>query len=345
MDNDRFSAGRAVAMRDLADLMVWPWFSLAKTPRHQPIRFEQGPMRLLVQPAGDLGIATIWDADVLVWAVSQLTEALDAGRAPTRHLETPTYPLLRFLGRSAGRHDYRLLRAAFDRLAATRVETTLRAADPREPAHFHWLEHWEATPNGVGLTLPEWLFTAVCERRVLTLDPGYLTLTSGVARWLYRLVRKMGGRQQGGGAIGLRRLHTRSGSPVRYAEFAPHIRRIAASGLPGYRLSIERGGGEERLLFFRVRTGANLSTGSCGQPLNDVGTSRLSKNGISPCRLAGERSPDSESTSCHASQIRPYNLYNLNYNKILVADSLTPLLVDKSSGTGVVGPQRRERGR
>lgn len=337
MDNVPHSARRTViARRDVADLMVWPWFSLAKAPRQTPIVFEQDAVCIRVEPAGTLGIATIWDADVLIWAVSQLTEALDAGLTPTRHLETPTYQLLRFLGRNTGRHDYALLRAAFDRLAATRIETTLRAG-PEPRVCFRWLDGWEPTATGVRLTLPAWLFTAVCERRVLTLDPGYLALTGGVARWLYRLVRKMGGRQRGGGAIGLHRLHARSGSPVRYAEFAPHIRRIAVSGLPGYRLSIEWGGGDERLLFSRVRTGANLSTAPCGQPLNDVGTSRLSENGRSPCRLAGERSPDSESTSCPASQIRPYNLYNLNNNRVLAADSSNPAPVDNRLQTGEAG--------
>lgn len=334
MDDPRFPARRTdIALRDVADLMVWPWFSLAKSPRHAPITFEQGAVRIRVEPAGDLGIATLWDADVLVWAASQLTEALDAGRTPSRHLETPAYQLLRFLGRGVGRHDYALLRAAFDRLAATRVETTLRAG-PQGPARFRWLDGWEPTGAGVRLTLPDWLFAAVCERRVLTLDPGYFDLTGGVARWLYRLVRKMGGRQRGGGAIGVRRLHARSGSPVRPAEFARHIRRIASIGLPGYRLSIERGGGEERLLFSRARPLANLSTAPCGQPVNDVGTSYLSENGRSPCRVAGEHHPDSESSPCSALPIRPYNLYNLNNNRLLAADSSTPPPVDKSSGAG-----------
>lgn len=333
--NDRIfpTCRTAVAARDVADLMVWPWFSLAKSPRHAPITFEQGAVRIRVEPAGDLGLATVWDADVLIWAVSQLTEAFDAGLTPTRHLETPPYQLLRFLGRGTSRRDYTLLRTAFDRLAATRVETTLRAA-PEGSARFRWLEEWEPTMAGVRLTLPEWLFAAVRERRVLTLDSGYFDLTGGVARWLYRLVRKMGGRQRGGGAIGLHRLHARSASVVRYAEFAPRIRRIATSGLPGYRLSIERGGGEERLLFTRERPLANLSTGSCGQPLNAVGTSCPDGGGRSPCRPAGERSPDSESSPWPASPIRPYNLYNLNNNRLLVADSSTPASVDKSSGAG-----------
>ncbi len=192
MDNDRFHVGRVVALRDMADLMIWPWFSLAKQPRSTPILFEQGEVRIRVEPAGRFGFATIWDADLLLWAISQWTEELDAGRTPSRQLETSPYRLLRGLGRGTGHHDYTLLRAAFDRLAATEVETTVRAADPRELARFRWLESWEPVSTGVRLTLPDWLFAAVCERRVLTLDPGYFALTGGLARWLYRLVRKMG---------------------------------------------------------------------------------------------------------------------------------------------------------
>ncbi|CAO3425528.1 replication initiator protein A [Azospirillum doebereinerae] len=337
MDNAVLPSGRDVALRDVADLMVWPWFSLAKTPRHQPIHFEQGAVRLRVEPAGTLGLATIWDADVLIWAISQLTEALDTGRTPTRQLHVTPYRLLRFLGRSTGRRDYALLRAAFDRLAATRVETTLRAADPQEPVRFHWLERWEPSTVGVSLTLPEWLFTAVLERRVLTLDPGYTALTGGMARWLYRLVRKMGGRQRDGGVIGLRRLHARSGSPARYASFALGIRRIAAFGLPGYQLSIKRGGGEDRLLFSRARTEANLSTEGCGQAVEDVGTSPQDGFGTTAHRFAGQRAPDSESSACPASRIQLYNFYNVHSNKILAADSSTPLPVGKFLRTGRAG--------
>lgn len=337
MDRHFLSPPKPPALRDMADLMVWPWFSLAKTPRRLPIVFEQGDVAILVEPTGALGLATIWDADVLLWAISQWTDTLDAGRTPARQLVASPYRLLRDLGRGTGRHDYALLRAALNRLAATRVETTVCAGDPKGPARFRWLEAWEPGKAGVVLTLPDWLFSAVCERRVLTLDPGYLALTGGLARWLYRLVRKMGGRQQGGGAIGLRRLYARSGSPARYANFAVGVRRIVAVGLPGYRLSIERTGGEERLLFSRERTAANQSTPPCGQGMNAVGRSLPDRIGTSAPPIAGERAPDSESSPWPASLIRPYNFYNLNNNRILVADSMSPLPVDKSQRAGEAG--------
>ncbi|NYZ16927.1 Replication protein A [Azospirillum sp. RWY-5-1] len=321
----------AAAPRDLRDLMVWPWFSLAKTPRHQPIRLDHATVRLRVEPAGSLGIATVWDADVLIWAVSQIVEALDAGLTPGARLEAPPRQILRFLGRGTGRSDYARLRAAFDRLAATRVETSLRAPLP-EPARFTWLDGWETTGNGVCLTVPEWLSAAARERRVLRLDPAYFGLTGGTARWLYRLVRKMGGRQRGGGAIGLRRLHARSGSRVRYVEFVPRIRRIAASGLPGYRLTVERGGGEERLRFVRHPESPCPSTQGCGLAAEELGRSEWEERGTSPCRITGHRPADSALSSCPASEIRPYNFITSLYNRLLAADSPNPAPVDDSSG-------------
>ena len=64
---------------DLQMLMAYPFFSLAKTPRFAPIRFQAG--RVTTRVAGTLanGMATIWDADVLIWVTSQIVGARNAG--------------------------------------------------------------------------------------------------------------------------------------------------------------------------------------------------------------------------------------------------------------------------
>ena len=38
-------------------------------------------MSILVEATAEHGMATIWDADVLIWIASQIVEARDAGRA------------------------------------------------------------------------------------------------------------------------------------------------------------------------------------------------------------------------------------------------------------------------
>lgn len=67
-------AGSDIAARDAQDLMAWPFFSLAKTKRVQPIDFRMGEVAILVEATAEHGMATIWDADVLIWVASQIVE-------------------------------------------------------------------------------------------------------------------------------------------------------------------------------------------------------------------------------------------------------------------------------
>src|SRR4029078_6307798 len=72
-----------LAPRDAQDLMAYPFFSLAKTKRIVPIDFRAGAISIRVEAVPEHGMATIWDADVLIWAASQIVEARDAGLQPT----------------------------------------------------------------------------------------------------------------------------------------------------------------------------------------------------------------------------------------------------------------------
>ena len=75
---------------------------------------------------------------------------------------------------------------------------------------------------------------------VLTIDPAYFRLKGGIERWLYRLVRKHGGRQEHGWQFDFRHLHRKSGSAARFSDFAYDLRvLVARQSLPGYVLGIE----------------------------------------------------------------------------------------------------------
>ena len=56
-----------LAPRDAQDLMVYPFFSLAKSKRLTPIDFRAGSIAIRVEAVPEHGMATIWDADVLIW--------------------------------------------------------------------------------------------------------------------------------------------------------------------------------------------------------------------------------------------------------------------------------------
>lgn len=50
--------------------MAYPFFSLAKTHRVAPIDFVAGGISIHVEAVPDHGWATIWDADILIWAAN-----------------------------------------------------------------------------------------------------------------------------------------------------------------------------------------------------------------------------------------------------------------------------------
>ena len=79
-----------------------------------------------VEAVPEHGMATIWDADVLIWAASQIVEARDAGLRTSRLMAATPHEILTFIGRGTSARDYHRLKAALDRLQSTTVATSLR---------------------------------------------------------------------------------------------------------------------------------------------------------------------------------------------------------------------------
>ena len=259
---DLFAACFAdIPIRDQRDTMERPFFSLAKKPRTTPIDYAVGDVWVRVSPNPEFGMATIWDADILIWASTQITEALDRGIEPARTLHFHPYNLLRGIRRGTSGREYERLRAALRRLSATYVETNIRCSGKRKTAGFHWLEAWTEVisedtgeTQGMTMTLPDWLYNGIIIKGgILTIHEDYFLLTGGVERWLYRVARKHGGLQEHGWHFTMKQLYTKSGSSARVSDFALDIRKVVkANNLPEYTLSLHMNEeGEEVVGFLR----------------------------------------------------------------------------------------------
>jgi len=246
-----------IAARDAQDLMSWPFFSLAKSRRTAPITFRMGATWIDVEAVPEHGMATIWDADVLIWAASQLIQARDAGRPTSRLVRTTPHEILAFTQRGTGKASYDRLKAALDRLQSTTVATSIRQDHQRRRHRFSWINEWrelsdgERRVRGIELILPDWFYAGVLDRAlILTIDRAYFALTGGLERWLYRLVRKHGGRQPTGWSFDVDHLHLKSGVLSPRRRFAFELRAIVSrQPLPGYTLALEHALGRERLSF------------------------------------------------------------------------------------------------
>lgn len=246
------------AVRDAQDLMSWPFFSLAKSRRVTPIDFRMGEVSIRVEATVEHGMATIWDADVLIWAASQIVEARDKGLRTSRLMAATPYEILTFIGRSDSGVNYDRLKAALDRLQSTTVVTSIRQPSERRRHRFSWIAEWKerldptGRPLGIELILPDWFYSGVLDDAlILTIDNAYFDLTGGIERWLYRLVRKHGGRQAWGWSFDLEHLHLKSGSLSPFRRFCFDLRAIVErQPLPGYRLALATDpDGRERLTF------------------------------------------------------------------------------------------------
>ena len=236
-----------LAPRDAQDLMTYPFFSLSKSHRVTPIDFRMGDVAIRVEATAEHGMASIWDADVLIWAASQLVEARDRGLRASRLMTATPYEILTFIRRGTSVRDYHRLKAALDRLQSTTVATTLRQPTERRMHRFSWVNEWKeradanGRPLGIELIIPDWLYAAVLnDALVLTIDRAYFQLTGGLERWLYRIVRKHAGRQPGGWCFEVSHLHLKSGSLSPLKRFAFELRDITRrQPLPGFRLAME----------------------------------------------------------------------------------------------------------
>ena len=243
-------------LRDQREMMERPFFSLAKSKRVKPIdyRSPDGKLWVHVSASPDYGMATIWDADILIYCASMLADMARRGvNDVPRKLHLMPYDLLRAIGRQPTGRAYELLGQSLDRLVATTVKTNIRAENRRE-ATFSWLDGWtrlvdEKTERSRGMTieLSNWFWEGVMMTGgVLSIDRAYFDISGGRERWLYKVARKhAGGAGEAGFAISMPTLFEKSGAEGQYRRFKFEIAKIAERDeLPGYALAIETPAGK-----------------------------------------------------------------------------------------------------
>lgn len=240
-----------LSLRDQREVMERPFFSLAKSKRLKPIDYTSpdGKTWVHVSANPDYGMATIWDADILIYCASILNDMRQRriNEIP-RTLHIMPYDLLRSIKRPLTGRSYELLGCALDRLQSTTVKTNIRADRSRKEATFSWLDNWsqivdEKTDRsrGISVSLSSWFYDGVLMTGgVLSIDPAYFDITGGRERWLYKVARKhAGGAGEDGFAIAMPTLFEKSGAEGQYRRFKFELSAIVKrNDLPGYDLKL-----------------------------------------------------------------------------------------------------------
>lgn len=219
------------------DLTVWRWVS------------KDGNRSVTVTPSV-LGRATQHDKDVIIFVVSQMTEALNRDRedAKNKTVRFVVYDYLVSTNKTTDGDAYKRLEAAFERLRGTTIKTDIRTGGIRTKEGFGIIDKWKIIERSpvdermiaVEVTLSDWLFNAVQAHEVLTIHRDYFRLRKPLERRLYELARKHCG-PQAAWTIGLELLREKCGVRSHIRAFRQQVSNIAeADTLPEYRITYNR---------------------------------------------------------------------------------------------------------
>jgi plasmid replication initiation protein len=262
----------AIPKDDMAT-MEHPVFSLATRPDLRVLRYAHNDVEITVTPSVR-GLATIHDKDVLIYCVSQLMAALNAGRPTSRTVRLRARDLMQATARETSGDGYRRLRDAFERLAGTRITTNVVTGGVEVTEGFGLIESWRIVRLerggrmvSVSVTLSDWLYRAVLSKSVLTLSRDYFRLRRPLERRVYELARKHCGRQPLW-RVSTEVLRLKSGSTSPTRVFRRMLRETAtAQALPDYLLEEEAGADIWRLTPRPEAWGRGGRAGSAGGSL------------------------------------------------------------------------------
>jgi plasmid replication initiation protein len=249
----------AAPKADMAS-MEHPVFSIATKPDTNVRRYENGRTFVEITPSVK-GLATVHDRDILIFCISQIMAAINEGRRIDQTLRFRAFDLLSATNRGTDGRGYEQLRAAFERLAGTRIETNVTTGNVEVLDGFGLIDRYrivretrEGRMQEVEVKLSDWVFNAVSAQEVLTLHRNYFRLRKPLERRLYEIARKHCG-SQGSWSIGLDKLKYKCGSNSTDKEFKRLLSKIVEEDqshqhIPDYALQLEYG----KLVFVNRRT-------------------------------------------------------------------------------------------
>lgn len=205
------------------DIKTWLWTSV------------DGRKTVKVIPSVEYGRATIFDKDILIYAISCLAELKNSGFKTTKSLRFSAYSYLKATNRDVSKGAYDRLEDALGRLHGTSIETNIKTGNKISVQRFHILEeaHFLKINNrlqAVEIKLSDWLYNAVEGLDVLTLNRSYFELHRPLERRLYEIARKHCA-SKSGWIIGFDNLLKKAGSRASTKEFKRMLKEVIESDL------------------------------------------------------------------------------------------------------------------
>lgn len=231
--------------------------------------------------AGPEGMASVWDYDIVLMAISHLTEAVNRWRAgmgdkPSHTFRPHVSEILKFCRKSDGGRQVAEIEAALDRLRSTTIKISRRGMKNGRPVrelqaeglinNYRVVSYTDADKIAeVEILIPQWVYEPVVNEKrpdVLTVHRDYFLIEQGIGRYVYRIARQAAGKGQARWYF--KTIYERSGSAGSFREFRRILRGIIeANDLPEYALAEGEGQDGPVLVMTYRDAAAEGEQGAC----------------------------------------------------------------------------------
>lgn len=229
-----------VILKDDLASMEHPFYSLSKKPDREPRRYEHNGQWIEFRPSIK-GLPTIYDKDLIIYAISQLIAGMKQGRPVSKSVKIDPYAFLVFSQRGVGGRDYDALCDSLDRIDGTRFRTNILFDGTRTDEWMGIIDGAKMQTDertgkikSLELRLSDMVIDTVEKMQVLTLHPDYFRLSRPIERRIYEIARKAVGQDESWSFF-MATLHKKSGSKGSLPEFRRQMKPIIEKDyLPDY---------------------------------------------------------------------------------------------------------------
>lgn len=250
-----------LATKDTRSTMDVAVFRLSKKDKraNTNIRCELTNGYVEIQ-SGPAGMASVWDYDLILMAISHLTQAVNLHRAgkgdmPGRVFKPSVAEILKFCRRSDGGRQYEEIESVLDRLHTTTVKVvrTVKGRsghDKRVGNAEAFITRYRTVADSksgrvatVEMEIADWIYEEVASGSpmVLKMHEDYFRIEPGIGRFVYRLARLSAGRTYAEWKF--KTLYERSNSGGEFKEFCRMLRKgiLTSNDLPEYDIAEVQG--------------------------------------------------------------------------------------------------------
>lgn len=229
------------SFRDELASMEHPFFAL-KGGDTKDRTYKNGNVTVTVR-GNSLGLATVFDKDIWIYAISKLQQAIFENKPISRTIAFTPYEFFMTTNRAMSGRAYDDLEKALERLKGTIIKTNIIYSEDKQDIEiFGLIEKGRILKEKKGkldigmveVTLPEWLFQAITKTQILKISPDYFRIRKAIDRRLYEIARKHCG-YQNSFTISLELLHMKTGSSGKIEKFRFNMKQLSKiNDLPDY---------------------------------------------------------------------------------------------------------------